>query len=304
MALSKIVWKDGEFIPLEEAVINVFSPSVQYGYGGFEGVRFYFCETKDGPAIFRLADHIDRLFYTAKQLEMEIPYSTDELTKAICRLILACQMGEGYIRPCIVYTDPELGLRFEGERASVFIVLSSWEKKLKHESLRAKISPVVRIHPDSTDVNAKITGHYPNSIRALRDARRSGYDEAILLDYQGYVAEASAENLFIVTEGDLFTPPLGTILPGITRDSIITLARDYGYKVSEGHLTADDLLASDEVFVCGTAMEILSVVSIDKTPIGCGSPGEITEFFAGLYRNVVRGRRKRYHHWLTFVNKS
>jgi len=297
MALSKLVWLDGKFISLEAANVSIFSPSLQYGWSGFEGVRFY--NTRRGPAVFRLPEHIDRFFYTAKALRIDLTYSAEELTGVICQLISLNKMTEGYIRPCILHPEAELGLRFKSKKVTCAIVLSSWDKRLKSEALRAKISPVVRIHPQSSDVNAKISGHYVNSIRALYDAQDSGYDEAILLDHAGYVAEASTENIFIVKNGDLLTPRLGTILPGITRDTIITLARDCDHKVFEKDLTPDDLLASDEVFLCGTAMEILPVVSVDAKSIGNGQVGEVSKFLKRLYGDIVRGRRKRYRHWLT-----
>jgi len=301
MALSKLVWLDGKFISLEAANVNIFSPSLQYGWSGFEGVRFY--NTRHVPAVFRLPEHIDRFFYTAKALRIDLTYSAEELTGVICQLISLNQMTEGYIRPCILCPEAELGLRFKSKKVTCAIALSSWDKKMRSEALRAKISPVVRIHPESSDVNAKINGHYVNSIRALYDAQDSGYDEAILLDHRGYVAEGSSENIFIVKNGDLFTPPLGTILPGITRDTIITLAQDYSYKVCEKDLTPDDLFTGDEVFLCGTAMEILAAVSIDDKIIGNGKSGELTQSFTNLYARVVCGRMKSYHRWLTFVNE-
>lgn len=299
MALSKFAWKDGKIISLEDAVVNIFSPSIQYGWAGFEGIRFY--NTENGPAVFRLPEHLDRLFYTAEQLRVEIHYTPEELTMAIYQLILENKMNEGYIRPCFLHEEAELGLRFKSKQIACAIALSSWDQKLQEKILRAKISPVVRIHPDSSDVKAKICGHYVNSIRALRDAQDEYYDEAILLDYQGYVAEGSAENLFVVKDGDLFTPPLGTILQGITRDTVITLAEDNNYQVFERHLTVDDLLKGDEVFLCGTAMEILPVVSIDKHSINNSVPGAITKFVAELYQNVVRGEVEKYHDWLAYV---
>lgn len=302
MALSKFVWKDGEVIPFEEAVVNIFSPSIQYGWAGFEGIRFY--NTQYGPAIFRLPEHLERFFYTARALRIDLPYSAQDLANAICRLILKNSMSEGYIRPCFLHPEAELGLRFKSKKITCAIALSSWDKKFQNEALRAKISPVLRIHPESTDVNAKISGHYVNSIRALYDAQDDSYEEAILLDHAGYVAEASTENLFVVKNGDLYTPPLGTILPGITRETIITLARHRYYKVFDDEdLTADDLFAADEVFLCGTAMEILPVVSIDGREVGKGKSGERTQFFAKLYGDVVRGREEEYLHWLTLVNE-
>lgn len=309
MALSKFVWKDGKIIRLRNAKVNIFSPSVQYGWKGFEGIRFY--DTEYGPAVFCLSGHLDRLLDTAESLRMKVRYSVKELTEAVCRLILRNEMRQGYIRPDVLYAKAELGLRFgvknkdnrrELNKITVAIAVASWDEKPGSDtSLKAKISPFVRIHPDSTIVGAKISGHYVNSIFALWEAEESGYDEAILLDYQGYVAEGSAENLFVVKEGVLLTPPLGTILPGITRGAIMQLAIDNKYEVVEKDVYPEELFDADEVFLCGTAMEILPVTSINGKLIGSGKPGETTKFFTELYKNVVRGRMSKYDHWLTYV---
>lgn len=301
MALSQIVWKDGKIIPLEEATISIFSPSVQYAWKGFEGIRFY--DTEMGPAVFRLSDHWERFFAdTVKELEMTISYSREDLTGAIIQLIQGTGMREGYIRPTVFYPRPELGVHFQQQEASVAIALASWEKKSIADSVTLKISPVMRIHPKSLNVRAKISGHYPNSIRALHDAERSGFSDALLLDYEGNVAEASTTNIFMVKNWALYTPSLGSILPGITRETIITLMRDFGDGAREMEISPEELLASDEVFLCGTAMEILAVTEIDGKMIGDGKKGEVTSHISRLYSDVVHGRDARYLHWLTFVN--
>mgnify|MGYP001565605675 CR=1 FL=1 len=307
MALSQKVWMDGKIIPFEQANINIFSPTVQYGHGGFEGIRFY--ETEKGPAIFRINDHWERFFYdTAPELAMEIPYTAGDLTAAVVDLIRLTGMREGYIRPSIVYPYPELGLRFEQKKVSVAIVLSSWEKKLTQDLLRVKLSPFIRNHKDAVNMKAKVTGYYQNSIRALRDARLDGFDEALLLDSEGNVAEGSAENIFIVQRlatgmKALFTPPKGTILPGVTRGTIMAIARTAGYIANDyTYLKPRDLFLSDEIFLCGTAMEILAVKEIDGKVIGDGKKGEVTSHLSRLYSDAVCGRDPRYLHWLTFVD--
>ncbi len=307
MALSQIAWMDGKIVPLKKANINIFSPTVQYGHGGFEGIRFY--ETEAGPAVFRIKEHWGRFFSdTAPELAMEIPYSADDLTAAVIGLIRETGMREGYIRPTIVYPEPELGLRFQQKKASVAIVLSSWEKKFVQDSLAVKISPVMRNHPDAVNMRAKVTGYYQNSIRALRNALQDGFDEAILLDSEGNVAEGSAENIFIVQRlwtgtKALFTPPKGAILPGVTRGTVMALARAEGYIVNDRtSFKASDLFLSDEVFLCGSAMEILAVKEIDGNMIGDGKTGEITSHISQLYSDAIHGRDARYLHWLTFVN--
>jgi branched-chain amino acid aminotransferase len=305
MPVSQKVWMDGKIVALEQANINIFSPTVQYGHGGFEGIRFY--ETEAGPAIFRIKDHWERFFSdTAPELAMKIPYSADDLTAAVIGLIRATGMREGYIRPTIVYKEPELGLRFEQEKVTVAIALASWEKKLAQDLLTVKISPVMRNHPDAANMRAKVTGYYQNSIRALRDARMGGFGEAILLDSEGNVAEGSAENIFIVQRIEngikaLCTPPEGTILPGVTRGTVMALARTEGYIVNECVFTASDLFSSEEVFLCGSAMEILAVGEIDGNIIGDGKRGEVTSHVAQLYSDAICGRDPRYEHWLTFV---
>jgi branched-chain amino acid aminotransferase len=307
MALSQIAWMDGEIVALKQASINIFSPRVQYGHGGFEGIRFY--ETDAGPAVFRINEHWVRFFYdTALELAMEIPYTAYDLTAAVVGLIRATGMKEGYIRPTIVFPEPELGLRFEQKKVTVAIVLSSWEQKLARDLLVVKTSPLMRNHPDAVNMGAKVTGYYQNSIRALRDAMKDGFDEAILLDSEGNVAEGSAENIFLVQKlwtgtKALFTPPKGAILPGVTRGTIMALARAEGYIVNDyTSFKASRLFLCDEVFLCGTAMEILAVREIDGNMIGAGKTGEITSHISRLYSDAIHGRDERYLHWLTFVN--
>lgn len=301
MALSQIAWKDGKIIPLEEAVMSIFSSSVQYGWSGFEGIRFY--DTERGVAIFRLRAHLERLDYTARALGMAVPYLPEDLSRGMKKLIRESKMREGYIRPSMIYPYPELGISFEGRGVSVAIAIASWEKKPANKGpVTAKIVRTVRIHPGSTDVTAKIGGHYVNSILALREAKKEKFYEAILLDHRGFVAEASAANIFMVKNWVLTTPSLGSILPGITRDTIIRLARDFGYEVREKDISEAELLASDEVFLCGTAMEILPINKINETIIGNGMTGGMTLQLLRLFSDVVHGRNPKYLTWLTFVN--
>lgn len=295
-----VIWSNGQFMPWNEAKTHPIGQGLHYGLGVFEGIRFY--NTDRGPAIFRLREHVERLFASARVLRITNAYSIEEWTEIIKELIIRNGMQEGYIRPMWFYGGGNIGLNVRNAMVERVIEVRPWVNEQK-EFLRVKVSPYRRIDPRSTDVNAKIAGHYVNSFLARLEAGEAGYDETILLDYKGYVAEASVENIFAVKGGVLYTPKLGTILPGITRDSVITLARDTGMNVQEKNLRIEFFKEADEVFLCGTAMEILAVGEIDGVPIGKGGRGEITGSLAGFYRSVVEGRVPQYLNWLTFVNE-
>lgn len=302
--LSKYVWKNGKIIDGRNAKTNIFCQGLHYGMGVFEGIRFYDTEER-GPAIFRLDKHLERFDYSQRKAYMILRYSPEVLTDAIKELIKKSGLREGYIRPIAWYGEERLGLRL-GEKTDVAIAVFSWNKRLEHEQIRAKISKYLRIDPRSTHVEAKISGHYVNSILALRDALDSGFDEAILLDWMGMVAEGSAENIFMVTNGNIYTPSKGSILDGVTRQTILVLARDYGYRVEETLITPEALFKSDEVFLCGTAMEVLLVVEIQRESMGQITPwtsksDKVTTQFANLYAEVVRGKHPEYSRWLTYV---
>lgn len=303
-----IVWFSGKFVPWRKAKTHAIGQGLHYGWGAFEGIKFY--NTHDGPAIFRLREHLVRLLYSARVLRMGDGdrirckgqlYSLEELVAITKEVVCRNFLSEGYIRPFFYYGGETIGVKsrdavFEG----IIAVLPSLTAP--RGFLKTKISPIVRIDPCSTDVNAKIAGHYVNSFFSMRDAEDEGCDEAILLDREGYVAEASVENVFAIRNNIFFTPPLGTILPGVTRDTVIALAKDQGFEVKEVRFNAEFLKESNEVFLCGTAMEILPVGEIDGVPIGNGGQGEITGQLAHVYKDVVEGRVERYLKWLTFVH--
>lgn len=298
----KYLWLDGKIVPWKKGTIHLATPGVQYGLGGFEGIRFY--RTDKGPAIFRLPEHLARFSYPHWSIGTKTAYSEEELICAIKRLIRKTGMEEGYIRPVSLLAEETLGIERIGKLVKTAIILWHWEKGLRSEAVSAKISKVRRIHPASLDVCAKVNGHYVNSRLAILDVQNSGsYDKAILLDHKGYVAEAAAENIFMVKNGILITPSCGAILPGITRDTIMILARDYLGRdvVREKKITPDELLNGDEVFLCGTAAEILPVGSIDGIVIGDGKPGKTTRRLQALYSDVARGKIKLYARWLTYV---
>lgn len=298
-----IIWSNGQFMPWEEAKTHPISQGPQYGLGVFEGIRFY--NTARGPAIFRLREHLERLHHSAQVLRLAIP-PLGEIEAIIKELIRRNGMQEGYIRPYffhghLEYGKAKIGLNVQDSQTESVIAVLPW-KNDPQEFLRVKVSSYRRIDPRSTDVSAKIAGHYVNSFLARLEAGETGFDETILLDQKGYVAEASVENVFAVKDRVLYTPNLGTILPGITRDSVIILAKDLDFKVREKNLRIKFFKKADEVFLCGTAMEILAVGEIDGVAIGNGRQGDATKQLARLYRAVVEGRVEQYLHWLTSVN--
>ena len=304
MSLSKYVWKNGKIIDGRNAKTNIFCQGLHYGMSVFEGIRFYDTGER-GPAIFRLDKHLERFDYSQRKAYMLLRYSPEVFTDAIKELIKKSELREGYIRPIAWFGEERLGLRL-GEKTHVAIAVFPWNKRLEQEQIRAKISKYLRIDPRSAHVEAKISGHYVNSILALRDAIDSGFDEAILLDWTGMVAEGSAENIFMAVNGNIYTPPRGSILDGVTRRTILVLARDYGYRVEETFITPEALFKSGEVFLCGTAMEVLPVVEIQRESMGqittwTSKSNEVTSKFANLYAEVVRGKHSEYSRWLTYA---
>ncbi|MDA2922090.1 branched-chain amino acid transaminase [Patescibacteria group bacterium AH-259-L07] len=299
MKESRVIWFNGEFMPWEQAQMHPISQALHYGLAPFEGIRFY--HTDRGPAIFRLRKHLKRLLYSAKVVRMEIQYSLEELVEIIKELIRRNSMEGGYIRPCFFYGGETIGLEVRDSVIEGVIAVLPWPNPSR-EFLRVKTSPYRRLDPRSIDINAKISGHYVNSFSTLHEAKESGFEDAILLDQDGYVAEASVENIFAVKGGVVYTPKLGSILPGITRDTLIIVARDIEFQVEEKDLRIQFFREADEVFVCGTAMKILAVGEIDGVAIGNRRPGKVTRRLAQLYKDIVEGRDGRYIRWLTFVN--
>ncbi|MDI6884155.1 MAG: branched-chain amino acid transaminase [Hadesarchaea archaeon] len=306
MALTptKFIWMDGKLVPWKKANIHVLTHTLHYGLGVFEGIRCY--KTAKGPAVFRLVDHIRRLENSAKLVGMRLPYSVDKLARATKETIKANRIEECYIRPIAYYGYGVMGLDPKGSKVNVAIAVWPWGTYLGEAGLergiRAKISPWRRIHPRILPPQAKVVANYANSILAKVDALRSGYDEAILLNIDGNVAEGPGENVFIVKDGKLATPPISSgALVGITRDSIIKIARDEGIAFEERDITREDLYAADETFFTGTAAEVTPIREVDGKPIGNGKRGPITERLQRIFFNAVRGREPKYESWLDYV---
>jgi len=301
---TKLIWMNGKLVPWNEAKVHVLTHTLHYGLGVFEGIRCY--KTEKGPAVFRLVDHIKRLENSAKITGMVLPYSVDELVAATKEMIGANEIEECYIRPIAFYGYGVMGLNPEGAPVNVAIAAWPWGTYLGEDGLekgvRAKISPWVRIHPRILPPAAKLVANYANSIFAKVDALKSGYEEAILLNLDGFVTEGPGENLFIVENGNLVTPPLSSgALGGITRDSIIRIARDEGILVREENISKERLYRADEAFFTGTAAEVTPIREIDGNVIGSGKRGEITGKLQRTFFETVRGRRPEYEDWLDYV---
>ena len=300
---AKYIWMDGELVPWHEAKIHILSHVIHYGSGVFEGIRCY--DTDRGPAIFRLEDHIDRLFYSAKVYMMEIPYTKEELIEACKEIVRANGLRECYIRPLVYRGYGEMGVNPLKSPVNVAIIAWRWGAYLGEalqKGARVIISTWRRICSDVLPPMAKTCGHYTNSQLAKMEAVLGGYDEALMLDINGYVSEGTGENFFMVKDGVLITPPPeASILLGITRDTVIKLARDMGYTVIERFISRAEVYGADECFFTGTAAEITPIVEIDGRKIGDGRPGPITRKLQAKYFEVVRGKDERYISWLTFV---
>jgi branched-chain amino acid aminotransferase len=297
------IWMDGELVPWAEARVHVLTHTLHYGSGVFEGIRAY--PTKNGPAIFRLTDHIKRLHDSAKLFIMDMPYSVEELVEATRETVRVNKVDSCYIRPIAYLGYGEMGLNPLPCEVKVSIAVWPWGSYLGDEGVRngvrMKVSSWRRIDPNVNPVAAKGTGIYVNSQLAKVEALKAGYDEAILLNTHGFVAECTGENLFVVKHGVLITPPLSSgALEGITRASVITIARDLGLEVREDNLLRSDLYLADEAFLTGTAAEIVPMRSVDDRVIG--DPGEITRKIQEIYFAVVHGEEDRYKDWLDYVN--
>src|SRR5215218_4783101 len=295
------IWMNGELVDWADARIHVGAHGLHYGSGVFEGIRAY--ETAKGTAVFRLTDHLQRLHNSARLLHMELPYSLEELRAASHELIAANGLPECYLRPIAFFGYGELGVSAMGNPVDVVIMSWPWGAYLGEEGLKngitAKISSWERIGPNVIPHVAKATGVYLNSMLAVTEANRAGYDEAILLTAEGYVADGSGENIFVVRDGKITTPPISmSILPGITRETVIDIAGDLGYVVEERNLIRSDLMVADEVFMCGTAAEVTPVRSVDDVEIGVGA---VTLELQKAYLDAVRGRSERYEHWLEYA---
>jgi branched-chain amino acid aminotransferase len=294
---------NGELVDWGDARIHVGSHGLHYGTGVFEGIRCY--ETPKGAAVFRLTDHLMRLHNSARLLYMDIPYSVEELREACLELIGVNGLPECYLRPIAFYGYGELGVSTAGNPVDTVIMSWPWGAYLGDEGMkngiRVKVSSWKRIGPNTIPHVAKATGVYLNSMLAVTEANRAGYDEAILLTDEGYVADGSGENVFVIYGDTLATPPLSTsILPGITRDSIIQIAQDLGHTVEERHIIRSDLYLADEIFMVGTAAEVTPIRSVDDHEIG--PPGPVTQKLQKAYLDTVRGGGERWAHWLEYAS--
>jgi branched-chain amino acid aminotransferase len=297
------IWYDGKLVPWRDATTHVLTHSLHYGLAVFEGVRAY--KTAAGTAIFRLAEHTQRLLNSARIFKMEVPYTAAQLEDAQREVVRANQLESCYLRPLVFYGSEKMGVSPRGAQVHVAIAAWPWGAYLGEEGLqkgiRVKTSSYQRHHINVSMVRSKTAGHYVNSILANMEALEHGYDEALLLDTQGFVAEGAGENLFIVREGKVYEPQMVSGLIGITRRSVIELAATLGYTVEPMPMTRDDVYLADEAFFTGTAAEITPIRELDGRPIGQGSRGPVTEKIQTLFFDVVNGRDARFAHWLARV---
>lgn len=297
------IWFDGKLVPWREAQIHVLTHSLHYGLSVFEGERAY--KTDKGPAIFRLKEHTDRLFNSAHIYRMHMPYTREQIMEACCEVVRANKLDSCYIRPIAFYGSEKMGVSPKGAATHVAIAAWPWGAYLGEEGLqkgiRVKTSSYARHHVNVTMARAKFAATYANSILANTEAVQDGYDEALLLDVDGFVAEGAGENVFVIKDGCIYEPEIASALVGITRSTIISLAREMGLEVVSKRLTRDDIYIADECFFTGTAAEVTPVRELDNRTIGSGTRGPITEELQKRYFDVVYGRNNKYEHWLTRV---
>ncbi|RMF50321.1 MAG: branched-chain amino acid transaminase [Anaerolineae bacterium] len=300
---SEKIWMDGEFVPYENATVHLLTPTLHYGPGVFEGIRCY--ATPQGPGVFRLREHLKRFLDSIHVLGVQdFPYTLEELRQAVHATIKINGFTECYIRP-LMYLKGPMGLDMDKSKPAVAVAAWEWGPYLGAEALEKganlMVASFTRLHPNISMTKAKITGNYVNSMLVKTLALRSGYDEAVILDPQGFVAECTGENIFMVRGGTVYTPPLTNALEGITRDAVIALARDMGYSVVEMPITRDLLYIADEVFMTGTAAEVVPVRSVDTRVIGEGRRGPITHALQQAFYENARGRGKFSSQWLDIV---
>ena len=303
IAKTKKIWMDGKFIDWDDASVHVLTHTLHYGLGVFEGIRCY--ETETGPALFRLNEHIERLFNSARIFLMDIPYAKKDIKEAVVETVRINKIKECYIRPIVYMGYGAMGLYAPENPVNVSIAAWQWgaylgEKGVKN-GIRAKTSSFITNHVNSNMSRAKVTGYYVNSQLAKKEAISCGYDEAILLDTEGYVSEGSGENIFMVRKGILKTTPLTSILEGITRNSIIEITYDEGISVREQKFTRDELYIADEAFFTGTAAEVTPIRMVDGRSMGSGRPGKMTRRIQSLFFDIVRGKNNKYESWLTRI---
>ena len=298
-----LIWFDGKMVDWRDAKLHVLTHSLHYGMAVFEGVRAY--KTPEGTAIFRLQEHTQRLFNSAKIFQMKIPHSFDEILQAQKDTVRLNKLESCYVRPIAWIGSEKMGVSAKGNTIHTAVAVWPWGAYLGEDGIakgiRVKTSSFTRHHVNVSLVRAKASGYYINSILANQEVTVHGYDEALLLDTEGYVSEGSGENVFIVKQGRLYTPDLASCLDGITRDAVITMARDLGIEVIEKRITRDEMYCADEAFFTGTAAEITPIRELDDRQIGEGRRGPVTERLQSLFFDVVGGRSERYAHWLTPV---
>ena len=297
------IWKDGKLIDWRDATIHVLTHTLHYGMGVFEGVRAY--KTDKGTAIFRLREHTERLFNSAKIFQLQIPFDQETIMQAQLQVVRENKLESCYIRPLVWIGDEKLGISAKGNKIHVAIAAWPWGAYLGEDGLnkgiRVKTSSFTRHHVNVSMVRAKASGYYINSILANQEALADGYDEALLLDTDGYVSEGSGENVFIVKNGKIYTPDLASCLDGITRDAVVMIAQDLGFEVIQKRITRDEVYCCDEAFFTGTAAEVTPIRELDNRQIGDGKRGPITTKLQSLFFDAVAGRAPQYSHWLTIV---
>ena len=298
-----VIWMDGEWVDWRDAKVHVLTHTLHYGMGVFEGTRAY--ETNEGTAIFRLQDHTDRLFRSAHILNMQIPFDKATLNQVQREAVAKNKLKSAYLRPMCFYGSEGMGIRADSLKVHVMVAAWEWGKYLGEDGIekgiRIRTSSYIRNHVNSVMCKAKANGNYMNSILALQEAISCGYDEAMLLDHEGYVAEGSGENIFLVRNGKLITPDLTSALEGITRETIFQLAEECNLEVVEKRITRDEVYVADEAFFTGTAAEVTPIREVDDRTIGNGGRGPITERLQTLYFDAVHGRSPEHNDWLTQV---
>ncbi len=301
---SKFIWSDGKLVEYEIATVHMLTPAMHYGAAVFEGIRAY--KTDKGPAVFRLREHAERLLESAEIMGFRnLPYTVDDVVNGAKETVRANGFDECYIRPLLYLSGGAWNLNIDAGKPALMIAVWQWANYLGEESLakgiRANISSYTRHHPNVSMTKAKIAGNYVNSILAKTESVRLGFEEAIMLDPQGYVAECTGENLFLARKGKIFTPSTAPVLEGITRHSIYTIANDLGYEVVEAAISRDQLYNADEVFVCGTAAEVIGLCEIDFRKIGDGKSGKVTREIQNVYHDAIRGKVAKYEGWCEYV---
>jgi branched-chain amino acid aminotransferase len=302
---SRYVWMQGGLVEYEKATVHFLTPALHYGMGVFEGIRCY--RTARGPAVFRLREHAERLVNSAKIVGFRsLPFTAEDVSHAISQTVAANGFDECYVRPLIYLSGGGWNLNIDGGTPAFGVAVWEWSNYLGtdalHHGVRANVSSFTRHHPNVMMTKAKVSGNYANSFLAKTESVRLGFEEAIMLDPEGYVAECTGENLFAVVHGTIVTPDLAPQQDGITRDAVITLARDVGYQVDSAPLSRDQLYGADEVFVCGTASEVIGLREIDFRTIGSGSTGPATRRIQEAFHSVIRGRHSRSAQWLEYVD--